>query len=653
MPGGAAFDDISLEIRSLGDDGFETRFQAERQGEASGSFALRLDSEKLQPLLKVFQPVATGAAMPDAREIGATLFDALFQGNVRRLFDRSRSRADEAGRDGTLRGVRLRLQMNLDDEKIRPLAALPWEMLYDPLDRTFYGHDRRHLMIRHPELPRPIEPLAVTPPLRILVIPSSPVDLEPLNLKEEVRQLREILKDDERIQLEVLKPPTFDALRTRLREETFHIVHFTGHGGFKPETGTGWLCFEGPGRRKHRVDGQFFSDLLAEFDDLRLVVLSACHTSEMPGVPEITPYGTVGMAVSLSGVPAVIGMQSTVSDVGAIRFAAVFYRNLAAGEPVDVAVGLARRELYETWHPAIEWALPVLYLRSRDGRIFDVPRGAETVSKTPTIPPKKEKLPASVSGAPLVLGIRSREPLGNRPAQTLDLTRHFDDRFILKDSLWGTAVLPELRDFLSPALTGGQPLVLDFAAHASIAFAAGYILERKSGLEITVRQRLRNGVRNWTPDAGPLPEGPYWQAEEDLVLDASARDVAVAVGLTLPVLDDVRIYLEREKLPVRRILPATLAPEPSDSGVQTGAHAVALAQALALRIRARTAEERAGTLHLFIAGPNAFLFYLGQLARGLGRIQLYEYDYDAGTPGGYRASIVLPGPSSPRNEPLS
>jgi hypothetical protein len=517
-------------------------------------------------------------------------------------------------------------------------------MLCEPLDRTFYGYDRRHLLVRHPELPRAVEPLAVEPPLRILIVPSCPVNLDTLDLKREVRLIQEALKEDERIQVEVLKPPTFQALRDRLEEEVFHAIHFTGHGGFKPDTGRGWLCFEDAKRRNDRIDGKFFSDLLAEFDPLRLVVLSACHTSEMPGTPEISPYGTVGMAVSLSGVAAVVGMQSKVSDIGGIHFARVFYRSLAAGEPVDVAVGLARRELYQRWQFAYEWALPVLYLRSRDGRLFDVPRGPETAPPpAPAIPPKNETIQENVSEEPLVLGIRSREPLGDRPPRTLNLTRHFDNRAILKDSLWDTAVLPELRDFLSPALIGGRPLVLDFAAHASIAFAAGYILERKSGLEITVRQRLGDGIRNWKPNAGPLPEGPYWKAEEDLALDGDGRDVAVAVGLTWPVLDDVRIYLEREKLPVHRILPATLAPEPGPSGVHSGAHVMALAQALALRIRARTAEERQGTLHLFVAGPNAFLFYLGQLARGLGRIQLYEYDYDTNKPGAYRPSIVLGG----------
>jgi hypothetical protein len=60
------------------------------------------------------------------------------------------------------------------------------------------------------------------------------------------------------------------------------------------------------------------------------------------------------------------------------------------------------------------------------------------------------------------------------------------------------------------------------------------------------------------------------------------------------------------------------------------------------RLWTRTPEERRGTLHLFISGPNAFLFYLGQLAHGLGRIPFYEFAFAGGPPGGYVASIGLP-----------
>jgi hypothetical protein len=426
-----------------------------------------------------------------------------------------------------------------------------------------------------------------------------------------------------------------------------------GHGHFSSETGQGWLYFEDESRKSNPVDGTFFSALLREFPHVRLVVLNACRTAQVSGSPAIGPYGTMGMALSLAGVPAVVAMQYSISDPGAIVFSTTFYRALASGEPVDLAVGLARRELYSARYPAIEWAVPVLFLRSPDGRVFDVPR--REMSPAPSVrddagKPNGGLAPEAAEEAPLTLGIRSLEPLGDRPEKTLVLTGHFQGKRIRDGALWSSAVLPELSAFLVEATASRKPLLLDFAAHASLAFAAGYLLESKSGHAVSIRQRqLKGGFQDWRSNDGPLPDAPYWKAEDDQGLDSAASDVAVAVSLTWPVLEDVRQYFDHavrqkvdlEGLPIRRILPATLAPEPSPSGVKNGEHALALAQALALRIRARTTPERHGTLHLFVSGPNAFLFYLGQLAHGLGRIQLYEYDFEKGTPGGYWPSLVL------------
>jgi hypothetical protein len=644
MPEAQDFDDISLEIRGLGGGRFETRFQAKGQGEVVGPFGMVLDAEKLRPLMSVFKPIPYGFG-PDAREVGSTLFNALLQGDVLRLFERSFSGSNDAGPGGASRGVRLRLLLDLKDKEIRPLAALPWELLHDPFDRIFYGQGRKRLLVRHPEAPRPVKPLAVTPPLRVLLVPSSPKDLPALDLKAETDALEEALKQDDRIEVEVLKPATVRGLRSALATKTFHILHFMGHGGFNGETGQGRLYFERDDGNSETLDGAFFSDLLRELPHLQLVVMNACRTAQVPFGLEADPYGTLGMALSLAGVPAVVAMQFTISDPGAIRFSETFYQAVASGEPVDVAVGLARREMYEAQHGSLEWAVPVLFLRSPDGRIFDVPRRAEAPAPAaPDEAAEGDGGPAAEAAGDeaLTLGIRSLEPLGDRPERTLDLTRHFDGRLIKEAGLWSSAVVPELAEFLRPALASRKPVLLDFAAHASLVFAAGYLLEAKSGLDISIRQRQqRGGFRDWRPNDGPLPDAPYWKAEEDLGLDDTAPDVAVAVSLTWPVLEDVRLYVERERLAVRRILPATLAPAPGPSGVRNGEHALALAQALALRIRARTAGERLGTLHLFVSGPNAFLFYLGQLAHGLGRIQLYEFDFDKGTPGGYRKSIGL------------
>ena len=47
-------------------------------------------------------------------------------------------------------------------------------------------------------------------------------------------------------------------------------------------------------------------------------------------------------------------------------------------------------------------------------------------------------------------------------------------------------------------------------------------------------------------------------------------------------------------------------------------------------------------IHLFVAAPNAFSFFLGQRQPSLGRIKLYEYDFEGLNGGGYRASLSLP-----------
>jgi hypothetical protein len=75
--------------------------------------------------------------------------------------------------------------------------------------------------------------------------------------------------------------------------------------------------------------------------------------------------------------------------------------------------------------------------------------------------------------------------------------------------------------------------------------------------------------------------------------------------------------------------------------VGDGAHAFALAQQLAALFKQRTREERDGALHLFAASPNAFMFFLGQLAHGFGTSVLYEYDFESNALGAYQPSITF------------
>jgi hypothetical protein len=43
-----------------------------------------------------------------------------------------------------------------------------------------------------------------------------------------------------------------------------------------------------------------------------------------------------------------------------------------------------------------------------------------------------------------------------------------------------------------------------------------------------------------------------------------------------------------------------------------------------------------------IAGPGAFTFFLGQRQPGLGRVVLYEFDFEGNRGGSYEPSLSLP-----------
>jgi hypothetical protein len=78
---------------------------------------------------------------------------------------------------------------------------------------------------------------------------------------------------------------------------------------------------------------------------------------------------TAARLVSRS-VPAVVAIQYEVTDKAAIEFSRDFYEAVADGLPVDAAVAEARTAV--SMRSALEWGTPVLYMRSSDGRIFDI-----------------------------------------------------------------------------------------------------------------------------------------------------------------------------------------------------------------------------------------------------------------------------------------
>lgn len=248
---------------------------------------------------------------------------------------------------------------------------------------------------------------------------------------------------------------------------------------------------------------------------------------------------------------------------------------------------------------------------------------------------------------PAPIGIRSfmrwAEHMEDETEDMLCLVRHFDNRNIRDRALWQDAVLPEVRDFMSRHVRPGGAAHLMLDAHASIAFAAGYFLESKSGADVVPVQRTRSGLRVWRPD--PEAEGaaavPGW-SYSDQELHTGGDDVAVALSVTHDVPEDVKDFVGRELPAVGRVMSFAAAPRPGPASIRDATHALALAQEVAARLKGRTRDERTARVHVFAAAPNAFMFFLGQLAKGFGPCTVYEYDFDTNAPGAYQASISFP-----------
>jgi hypothetical protein len=77
-------------------------------------------------------------------------------------------------------------------------------------------------------------------------------------------------------------------------------------------------------------------------------------------------------------------MQYEITDKAAIELSRTFYEALSDGIPVDMAVGEARKAVSLAVTNSLEWGTPVLYMRSPDGVLFDLPEKILAKQKQPS-----------------------------------------------------------------------------------------------------------------------------------------------------------------------------------------------------------------------------------------------------------------------------
>ena len=110
------------------------------------------------------------------------------------------------------------------------------------------------------------------------------------------------------------------------------------------------------------------ADMLSS-NDIKLVFLNSCKTSQ----GDTRSFEAAGVATTLmqAGIPAVVGMQLSISDQDALQFSSAFYKALADGDRLEEAVVKGRHSMAtikkgdgeHTTEIAQFWGVPTLYLR--------------------------------------------------------------------------------------------------------------------------------------------------------------------------------------------------------------------------------------------------------------------------------------------------
>lgn len=209
--------------------------------------------------------------------------------------------------------------------------------------------------------------------LRVLLIASNTSMPTPIpGVDEEINVLSSRLRElfaRRGLSVDVAQVPTESATVGRLRDllvgNSFHIVHYAGHGDYatrRPEESALYFWREPnrAGAAEPLLSTQLY-DLLRK-STVNFFYLSTCYGTATAGSVKLQDNAFLGLAdcIVRAGVPGTLGFRIPVSDSGAVALATHFYESLADhGEP-DIALHYARRAVWATAINDRAWISPIL-----------------------------------------------------------------------------------------------------------------------------------------------------------------------------------------------------------------------------------------------------------------------------------------------------
>ncbi|MBA2305645.1 MAG: CHAT domain-containing protein [Acidobacteria bacterium] len=303
--------------------------------------------------IKAYTNRVEGTLPDDAEMIafGTDLFETLFQGDVRRLYDEARTRQHGRKLDLVLTSM------------IPWIAEKPWEFAYDGGRQSFLATEEIHF-VRNVLTAIPADVITRRDrPLRILVASAQPVGFGHLSIDQEVEVIRrgfQPLEEAGLVAVEVLARATPGAIHGRLSRDEYQVVHFIGHGVFDEATQEGCLVFEDDRGGAFNLGQRSVREIFCN-RGLSLVFLNACQSGS-GGQSEFNKG--VAQALVSHGLPALVANQYSVLDSSATSFAQHFYWCLGQGMTLGASAREARIAVnYSLQGELIDWAVPVLYAR--------------------------------------------------------------------------------------------------------------------------------------------------------------------------------------------------------------------------------------------------------------------------------------------------
>jgi len=245
------------------------------------------------------------------------------------------------------------------------VQALPWETFFHPT-HGFIGKNIAFSLTRQPsvgyESSRPLD----KGPLRVLLFTSLPDDVNPetgrLNVEEEQAQVQEVLLpwiSKGLVQLELPDDGRFSTLKDLLQSFQPHILFLSGHGRFHhmphADEAYGEFLFESETGESEAVKEDEIANALTGVS-VQAVILSACESGKVAS--DALSNGLIHK-ISAQGIPHVIGIRESISDMAGIEFAYNLCNALANQEYIDIALQRARKNISEKDESG-QWCLPML-----------------------------------------------------------------------------------------------------------------------------------------------------------------------------------------------------------------------------------------------------------------------------------------------------